>query len=176
MKKFLSVLLAMSLLFVFGVSAFAASSPSADTYYTVETNVAVVGSGKASATPSVLKAGETSVLTAVAAEGYVFDHWEIDGAYKISQGTVNDATLSIVIVPDAGGKTNLSADVVAVAHFKAVSSEVTTGEQVTAKPDNSSSSPQTGVADSQALFVVAISVIGLMAVALIYKKRTEKTK
>lgn len=176
MKKFLSFLLVMSLLFVFGVSSFAASSPSADTYYTVEASVAVVGSGEASAAPSVLKAGETSVLTAVASEGYVFDHWEIDGAYKISHGTVNDATLSIVIVPDVGNNSNLTADVVAVAHFKAVGVEVTTGEQVTAKPDNSSSSPQTGTVGSQALFVVAISVIGLMAVALIYKKRTEKTK
>ncbi len=176
MKKFLSVLLAMSLMLAFGVSAFAASSPSADKYYNVEATVAVVGSGEATAAPSVLKAGETSVLTAIAAEGYVFDHWEIDGAYEISQGTVNDSTLTIVIVPGAGSKPNLTADVVAVAHFKSVSGEVTTGEQVTAKPDNSSSSPQTGTADTQAFFVVAMSVIGLMAVALIYKKRTEKTK
>ena len=180
MKKVLSVLLALTLTFCFALTSFAAVSPTPDKYYTVDASVAVVGSGTAVATPTVGTAGTIVVLTATAEKGYVFDHWELDGKFEIIQGTVKDPVIKVVIVPESDNKTHGAlegdADILGVAHFKPVSSEVTTGEQQTAKPDNGPVAPQTGIMDTQAIAVIAFAVIGLMSVAVVYKKRTEKTK
>ncbi len=180
MKKVLSVLIALVLCLACGISAFAEVSPTPDQYYTISANVGVVGSGIATATPTVGKAGEIVVLSAVAAEGYVFDHWQIDGKFEIVEGTIYDPVIKVEIVPDADNKTHGDlddiADIVGEAHFKPIDGEVTTGEQVTAKPDNGPVSPNTSSLDMQAVTVIAVSVICLLAVVIIYKKRTEKTK
>lgn len=180
MKKVLSVLLALTLCFVCGVSAFAAVSPSPDKYYTIDAEAAVIGAGAVVAAPTVGKAGQIVVLTATASEGYVFDHWELDGMFEIVEGTIYDPEIKVEIVPDANNKTHGDledrADITADAHFKPLDEEATTGEQETAKPDVSPDSPQTGVMDTQAIMVIALAVIGLMTVAVVYKKRTEKAK
>lgn len=180
MKKVLSVLLALTLCFGFALTSFAAVSPTPDKYYTVDANAAVVGSGTAIATPTAGVAGTIVVLTATAAEGYVFDHWELDGMFEIVEGTIYDPEIKVEIVPEADNKTHGEidgdADVKGQAHFKPVDSEVTTGEQVTAKPDVGPVAPQTGAMDTQAVAIIAFAVIGLMCVAFVYKKRTEKTK
>ncbi|MBE6782884.1 MAG: hypothetical protein E7536_02590 [Ruminococcaceae bacterium] len=180
MKKVLSVLLAVLICFACSVSAFAENSPTPDKYYTVLADVAVVGSGTATAVPTTVKAGEIIVFTAVAAEGYVFDHWRLDGKFEIVDGTIYDPVIKVELVPDADNKTHGDlgdlADVMGEAHFKPIGGEVTTGEQQTAKPDDGPTAPQTGLFDSQATIVIALVIVGLMAVAFIYKKRTEKTK
>lgn len=180
MKKVLSVLLALALVFACALTSFAANSPTPDKYYTVDAEAAVIGTGVAVAAPTVGKAGQIVVLTATAAEGYVFDHWELDGMFEIVEGTIYDPEIKVEIVPDADNKTHGDledrADIVGDAHFKPVDGEETTGEQVTAKPDDGSVAPQTGVMDTQAIAIIAFAVIGLMAVAVVYKKRTEKTK
>lgn len=180
MKKVLSFLLAIMVCFTCGISAFAANSPTPDRYYTVDAIVNIIGAGTATAVPSVVKEGEIIVLTAVAAEGYIFDHWEIDGKFEIVEGTIYDPQIKIELVPDANNKTHGdlpdSADVVGEAHFKPVDEEITTGEQQTAKPDNGPNSPQTGTFDTHATVVILLAVAGLMTVVLFYKKRTEKTK
>lgn len=180
MKKVLSVLLALTLMFACSLTSFAAVSPTPDKYYTIDAISAVVGAGVATAAPTVGKAGEIVVLTATAAEGYVFDHWELDGMFEIVEGTIYDPVIKIEIVPDADNKTHGEidgdADVKGEAHFKPVDGEVTTGEQETAKPDDGPVAPQTGFMDTQAIVIIALAVIGLMSVAVIYKKRTEKTK
>lgn len=180
MKKVLSVLLALTLCFGFALTSFAAVSPTPDKYYTIDATVGVVGAGTAIATPIVGKAGEIVILTANAAEGYVFDHWELDGMFEIVEGTIYDPEIKVEIVPDANNKTHGEidgdADIKGEAHFKPVDDEVTTGEQQTAKPDDGPVAPQTGVMDTQAIAIIAFAVIGLMIVAVVYKKRTEKTK
>lgn len=181
MKKVVSILLAVVFCFMCGISVFAEVSPTPDIYYTIATNVAVVGSGVASAAPSVGKAGQIVVLTAVAADGYIFDHWEIDGKFEIVEGTIYDPEIKVEIVPDADNKTHGDlediADIVGQAHFKPIGGEEeTTGEQVTAKPDNNPSSPNTGSFSTQAATAVLFSVLALVAVVFIYKKRTVKTK
>ncbi len=180
MKKVLSVFLALVICLACGVSALAADSPVADKYYTIDADCAVVGVGTAVAVPTAAKAGEVVTLTAVAAEGYVFDHWELDGMYKIVDGTIYEPVIKVEVVPGADNQTHGeiegTADIKAEAHFKPTSSEVTTGEQQTAKPDDGPSAPQTGTLSTQAIIVIALSVAGLMAVAFVYKKRTQKTK
>ncbi len=180
MKKVLSVLLALTLCFCFALTSFAAVSPTPDKYYTVDADVAVVGSGTAVASPTVGKAGDVITLTAIPDEGYAFDHWKIDGMFQIVEGTIYDPVIKVVVVPDADNKTHGEldgeADIYGQAYFKPISSEVTTGEQQTAKPDVGPVAPQTGVMDTQAIAIIAFAVIGLMSVAVVYKKRTEKTK
>lgn len=180
MKKVLSVLLALSLVFACALTSFAAVSPTPDKYYTAEAHAAVIGTGTAVAAPTVGKAGEIVVLTAVAAEGYVFDHWELDGMFEIVEGTIYDPEIKVEIVPEADNKTHGDlediADIVGEAHFKPLDEEATTGEQATAKPDDGPVAPQTGVMDTQAIVIIALAVMGLMTVAVVYKKRTEKTK
>lgn len=180
MKKVVSILLAVVLCFACSISAFAEVSPTPDKYYTANAITNVVGAGVASAAPTVVKAGEIIVFTAVAAEGYVFDHWELDGKFEIVEGTIYDPVIKVELVPDADNKTHGDledlADVMGEAHFKPISGEVTTGEQQTAKPDDGPTAPQTGVFDTQATVVIALVIVALMSVAFIYKKRTEKTK
>ncbi len=180
MKKVLSVLLALTLCFGFALTSFAAVSPTPDKYYTVDVDAAVVGSGTAIATPTAGVAGTIVVLTATAAEGYVFDHWELDGMFEIVEGTIYDPEIKVEIVPDADNKTHGdvdgNGDINGEAHFKPVDDEVTTGEQETAKPDDGPVAPQTGAMDAQAIAIIAFAVIGLMSIAVVYKKRTEKTK
>lgn len=180
MKKFISVLLAVTICFAFGVSAFAKESPTAEEYYSVQVSTAVAGAGTAVAVPSVATSGEIVTLTAVAAEGYVFDHWELDGCFEIVEGTIYDPVIKVRVVPGVDDNTHGSidgtAEVKGIAYFRAVSSEVTTGEQQTAKPDVSPDAPQTGTLSTQAVVVVMLSIVGLMAVAFIYKKRCAKTK
>ena len=182
MKKVISILLAVAICFVCGISAMAEVSPTPDKYYTAAADVAVVGLGVATATPTVGVAGQIIVLTAIAADGYIFDHWEIDGKFEIVEGTIYDPVIKVEIVPDANNKTHGDlpdiADIAGVAHFKPISGEVTTvpTEQETAKPDDGPTAPQTGTFGVQTTMVVALSVAGLMAVAFVYKKRTEKTK
>ena len=180
MKKVLSVLLALTLVFACALTSFAAVSPTPDKYYTIDANVAVIGTGTAVAAPTVGKAGQIVVLTATAAEGYVFDHWELDGMFEIVEGTIYDPEIKVEIVPDADNQTHGSidgdADIRGEAHFKPIDEEATTGEQETAKPDDGPVAPQTGVMDTQAIAIIAFAIVGLMAVAVVYKKRTEKTK
>ncbi len=180
MKKLLSVLLAVMVCFSCCISAFAANSPTPDKYYTVDSFVNIVGGGTAVAVPTVVKAGEIIVFTATVAEGYVFDHWELDGKFEIVDGTIYDPVIKVELVPDANNKTHGdlkdTADVVGEAHFKPIDEEITTGEQQTAKPDDSPDAPQTGTLNTQATVIIILSVAGLMMVVLFYKKRTEKTK
>lgn len=180
MKKVLSVLLALTLVFACALTSFAAVSPTPDKYYTIDATTAVVGAGTAIAAPTVGKAGQIVVLTATAAEGYVFDHWELDGMFEIVEGTIYDPEIKVEIVPDADNKTHGEidgdADIKGEAHFKPIDGEETTGEQETAKPDDGPVAPQTGVMDTQAIAIIAFAIVGLMAVAVVYKKRTEKTK
>lgn len=180
MKKVLSVLLALTLAFAFALTSFAAVSPTPDTYYTIDAMVEAIGTGTAVAAPTVGKAGQIVVLTATAAEGYVFDHWELDGMFEIVEGTIYDPEIKVEIVPGADNQTHGSiegdADIKGEAHFKPIDGEETTGEQETAKPDDGPVAPQTGVMDTQAIAIIAFAVIGIMAVAVVYKKRTEKTK
>ena len=180
MKKVLSLLLAFAFCFSFVLTSFAAVSPTPDQYYTVDVNASVVGAGTAVATPAVGTAGTIVVLTATAAEGYVFDHWELDGMFEIVEGTIYDPEIKVEIVPDADNKTHGevdgNGDINGEAHFKPVDDEVTTGEQQTAKPDDGPVAPQTGFTETQAIAIIAFAVIGLMSVAIVYKKRTEKTK
>lgn len=180
MKKVISLLIALVFCFSFAVTSFAANSPTPDKYYTIDTTVNIVGGGVAVAAPTVGKAGQIVVLTATAAEGYVFDHWELDGKFVIVEGTIYDPEIKVEIVPDADNKTHGDldgdADIVGDAHFKPIDDEVTTGEQQTAKPDDSPDAPQTGFMDAQAIMVIALAIIGLMTIAVVYKKRTEKTK
>lgn len=180
MKKVVSILLAVVLCFACSISAFAEVSPTPDKYYTANAITNIVGAGTATAAPTVVKAGEIIVFTAVAAEGYVFDHWELDGKFEIVEGTIYDPVIKVELVPDADNKTHGDledlADVMGEAHFKPINGEVTTGEQQTAKPDDGPTAPQTGVFDTQATVVIALVIVALMSVAFIYKKRTEKTK
>lgn len=180
MKKVLSVLLALTLVFACALTSFAAVSPTPDKYYTIDATTAVVGAGTAIAAPTVGKAGQIVVLTATAAEGYVFDHWELDGMFEIVEGTIYDPEIKVEIVPDADNKTHGEidgdADIKGEAHFKPVDGEETTGEQETAKPDDGPVAPQTGVMDTEAITVIGFALVALMAVVVVYKKRTEKTK
>lgn len=179
MKRVLSVLLALTLVFACALTSFAAVSPTPDKYYTIDATTAIVGAGTAIAAPTAGKAGQIVVLTAAAAEGYVFDHWELDGMFEIVEGTIYDPVIKVEIVPDADNQTHGSidgdADIKGEAHFKPIGEE-TTGEQETAKPDDGPVAPQTGVMDTQAIAIIAFAVIGLMSLAFVYKKRTEKTK
>ncbi len=180
MRKVISLILAIMLCLGCSFSGMAADSPTPDKYYTIDANVAVIGTGVAVAVPTVGKAGQIVVLTATAAEGYVFDHWELDGMFEIVEGTIYDPEIKVEIVPEANNKTHGdledTADIVGDAHFKPLDEEATTGEQVTAKPDDGPVAPQTGTTETQMILVVSLAIIGLMAVVLIYKKRTVKTK
>ncbi len=180
MKKVISVLLALTLCLVCGLSAMAAESPTADQYYTIDPDCKIYGVGTAVATPSVGTAGEIIVLTATAGEGYVFDHWELDGIFGIVEGDIYDPVIKIEIVPGQENQTHGSiegsADIRGEVHFRPIDPEATTAEQQTAKPDSGSTAPQTGTLSTQAVAVILMSVAGLMAVAYVYKKRTVKTK
>ena len=180
MKKVISILLALAICFACGISAFAEVSPTPDQYYTILADVAVVGSGTATAAPTVGKAGEIVVLSAVAAEGYIFDHWEIDGKFEIVEGTIYDPVIKVEIIPDADNKTHGDlediADIVGEAHFKPIGGEETTGEQVTAKPDKNPSSPNTSSLSVESSIAIFLMVSALVAVVFVYKKRTVKTK
>ncbi len=180
MKKVLSVVLAIVFCFACGISALAEESPTAEKYYTIDAVSGVVGAGSAIATPSVAQAGDIITLTAVAADGFVFDHWELDGMYEIVEGTIYDPVIKVQVKPGVDNQTHDgiegTADIRGVAHFRPASPEITTGEQQTAKPDDGPNAPQTGTLSTQAIVVIALSVAGLMAVAFVYKKRTEKTK
>ena len=148
MKRIISLVLAIVLLFSIGTTAFAAISPSGNKYYKV---TIIHPSGEKE--KFSVKQGTPVELSLAVGEEKDFVKWEISGDYEIISGSLKDGTL--VIMP--------LSDLTIRKVFKDRKPDKDKGET-----NDSEESPQTG---SNLIFIL----FGVMAASLIMVK-TAKNK
>lgn len=150
MKKIMSVVLALILVSVMSVSAFASVSPTAP----VEKDY---DGGTVTYEKDPDKDNEYT-FTATSKDGYNFIGWEIEGNYEIVSGSLDGSPITIRLPSGVTFE-----DVYVEPVFKKVKDKTTT------KKDDDKKSPGTG--DSMALAVLAVAALGGIVVS---KKRLSK--
>jgi hypothetical protein len=170
MKKLVSVLFALMLVAFSVVPAFAVSSPQASTYkYVVNVVPSEGGDGAYEFVTEIDQDGKQHVqITPVENEGYIFDHWVIDGPYS-TDNNLTDSTMNIIITGDVQVtpyyvKKTDSSSTDSSASTSSTSS--TSATSATVKKDTNSTSPQTGSNDAIA-YTIAILATAACAVAVL---------
>ncbi len=169
MKKFIAIAVAVLLVALSALPVFAESlnSPIATkANYVIHTSDDIEG-GKivAQYETAVGEDGrQTILLQGIPEEGYDFGSWIIDGNY-VPQGNLTDSVLKIVI----------SSDITVKAVFNK-SGAPTTAPVTPEKKivDDGSKSPQTGSTDYVAYAVMFSSIVALIALAVVARRRSKK--
>ena len=170
MKKIVTVLVAIIMVAMAAVPAFAVESPVATTSpqtttykYYVEVIPSDGGDGKYEFTTDIDEEGRQHVhIIPKPNPGYVFDHWEIEGSYT-TDNKLTDEEIDLVI----------TGDIKVIPYFrKPGSSTVETG---TVNKDMSDTSPKTGSNDvlPYAVMMLSIAACGAGVVMLV---KTSKSK
>ncbi len=98
MKRVVSIVLAVFLIALSAMPAFAKVSPEKSDEYNLIIHNTNGGSG--TYTAEVDKDGKHCTLVAHPKNGYTFTHWVIKGKYGIDEGTLKDDSLTIVLKGD----------------------------------------------------------------------------
>jgi hypothetical protein len=167
MKKLVSVLFALMLVAFSVVPAFAVSSPQASTYkYVVNVVPSEGGDGAYEFVTEIDQDGKQHVqITPVENEGYIFDHWVIDGPYS-TDNNLTDSTMNIVITGDVQVTPYYSKKTDSSSTDSSASTSSTSATSATVKKDTNSTSPQTGSNDAVA-YTIAILATAACAVAVL---------
>jgi hypothetical protein len=167
MKKLVSVLFALMLVAFSVVPAFAVSSPQASTYkYVVNVVPSEGGDGAYEFVTEIDQDGKQHVqITPVENEGYIFDHWVIDGPYS-TDNNLTDSTMNIVITGDVQITPYYSKKTDSSSTDSSASTSSTSATSATVKKDTNSTSPQTGSNDAVA-YTIAILATAACAVAVL---------
>lgn len=162
MKKLISVAVAMLMIAISVMPAFAAISPQSTTRkYEVIVVPSDFGDPEYEFTTDIDDDGNQKVhIRPNPKPGYVFDHWEIDGDF-VPVGELTDEDLELII----------RGDITVVPHYiKIDTSEPATG---TINVDNSGTSPKTG-SNSVAPYVIVI--LSLAACGTVFVKLATSKK
>lgn len=167
MKKTIAVLFAVMMMLLSAVPAFAAESPQPSTFkYKVEIIPTEGGDGDYKFTTGIDEKGEQHVyIEPLPYDGYTFDHWEISGGPFRTDSKYTDPNMNIIII---------SGDIVCIPYYRKASSGGTTGPvaTATAKKDDSTTSPKTGVSDvvPYAILVLSLAACGAAVFKLVKSK------
>lgn len=181
MKKIIAAFL-VALLTLSSISVMAAKSPIAQDLHKVTVNGQTidkdgatidVDGGSITASTGVAKNGEKVKLKATEAKGMKFTKWSISGKYTIVSG--NLTSKSITIIPD--GDVDVKAAFADKRNDGNGDGEETTKPDSTQQPviqtpDDSSTSPKTGMNDVAP--VVAVLLLAVSALALSTKRKEEQ--
>ena len=165
MKKVISFMLAVMMVFALTVSVTALSSPQPEKYYKMSAEA--VGPGKADVTPVKVLVGPDGVgtedVTFTATEdGGEFIRWEFQCEYDVVSGTVqNDVSYDKVVV------LRPKSDIHGIAYFKANDEPSEKPTEAPKKPDDGKTSPKTGY---PLLFVFGAMGLALVAGIAVTKK------
>ena len=172
MKKLLTVAIAVLVLALSVVPAFAVESPTAKPTSYVITFVDDDGvHGTATYETQIGEDGTQKVtISANVDSGYDFTGWVIEGSYT-TNGTLDGNPLGLTISSDLtvythGKKTGTTDATDATGSTKAT----TPGK----KTDDGSKSPQTGSQDTMVYIVLGLSVAALMAGVIVAKRRSSE--
>lgn len=166
MKKLVSIVLALVMIFALTATVAALDSPVVKDY------TIIVGYDPADGSLGTAEGDKTTVkveavgedgevkLTAVQRGDGEFIRWDIDGEYEIVSGSLTDPVL--VIKP--------LSDIKAIARFTQPGGSTPDSPAKPAKPDTGTSSPKTG---DPLWFVLGMAVLALGAGALAVKKIKE---
>ena len=163
MKRMISVVLALVMIFALAATVAAKSSPVGKDFYDIGVSYKPAdGSlGTASGDKDKVKISDPDedgnvTLTAVKKGDGSFEKWIIDGDYDIVSGSLTDSV--IVIKPKS--------DIKAVAQFAGA----TPDQKPTEKPNDSQTSPKTG---DPMLIILGLAILALGAGACAVKKIKE---
>ena len=140
MKKFLSVLMVVAMLFVIAIPVAAEISPGPKPVHKIDAEVVPEGGGEVD---KIDNGDGTITLIVKPEDGHNFIKWDIDGEYEIVSGTLTDTTITI----------RPSTDINAEAHVEKV-----TPVKPTPKPPVTS--PSTGVAPVLCAVAMVVSMAG----------------
>lgn len=173
MKKVLTIAIAVLLIAVSVMPAFAANVDSPDA---TKANyvVHIIGDDEGGHVVKEYKTDvdedgkQTVVITGIPDEGYEFTGWVIDGDF-VPQGDLTDAELELII----------SSDIDVKPIFKKTSTDNTSDTTDTKVVptekkviDDGSKSPQTGSSDGTVVAILIVSVLALGAVLIVAKRRS----
>lgn len=172
MKKRIIVAALAALLSLTSVSVMAATSPQAPTYHkvtikdtlvesTTSTTVKIPG-GAITATTGVVEDGKEVTFTVTEDEGNAFVSFVITGNYTIVSGSLTDKTITIKPTSDVKVDATFAQN-----EETTTVEEETEEEETTVKPDDSGTSPQTGLPVAGVL----VTLLASGAVAVASKKR-----
>lgn len=167
MKKFVSCIIALMMLMFATVPAFAASvdSPQGTIKYLIEVDKTDGGNGKYEISTGIDEKGkQVVIINATPEDGYVFDHWVIEGPYTTT-GSLTEKTLELII----------SGDIVATPYFvskNGPTDSTQAGTTVVVQKDTSPSSPQTGRSDAPlyAIIIFAVAACGVATFKFVKSK------
>ena len=167
MKRLFAVAFAVVILVLSVIPVFAAKesnpSPSPSKEYTVIVHNTNGGSG--TYTTTMDEDGKHVLLVAHPKNGYVFDHWVIDGKYVIDKGSLTDEEIRLL----------LKSDIVATPVFRKIgSSSTSSGSKTSISSNPSPVSPQTGnnaIFFAIAAFVALAAAFGAVGIKLAVNKK-----
>lgn len=163
-KKFLSVAVALLIMLVSAVPAFAVSSPVATVEYKVNMHLSNGGTGSYKFTTGINENGEQGVyLEAETKDGYKFENWVIEGPYSTKEELTSES-VDIIITGDIDVTPMFSSKDASATQPSSTAPVVT---------DDSSKSPQTGNSNA-VLFIVLIGSLTAAAVAVKFLKTSRE--
>lgn len=167
-KSAIAIMVAVLLLMFSSISVFAAESPTATPEINIQIKPTEGGTGSyefESEFGQGENGGTIVHFEPKPNDGYTFSHWELEGQYTITEGSLNDGSFTI----------EAFSDIVATPYYtKDGSSGGSSSGGSINVPDNNSgnTSPQTG--DSSLLFVAGTVVVLAAFGAFAVKRRIDK--
>lgn len=167
MKRFISVALALVMIFALAATVAAKDSPVGRDYYAIEVgydpadgSLGTAGGDKSNVRVDAVDEDGTVKLTAINKDNGEFIGWEISGEYEIVSGSLND--LVIVVRP--------LSDIKAIAKFKSSATPDSSSSKSSSGSNDDKTSPKTG---DPLWIVLGLAVLALGAGALAVKKIKE---
>lgn len=155
MKKIVVCLMALMLVIVTAVPAFAAGdvkSPNGNYKYKVDINDGVGGSADYEFVTEINDAGEQVVhLTSTPKDGYKFDHWVIEGSFVVDGASYTSKEFFTTPLD-----LTITGDITVTPYFVKIDGTEPTqaGTTVVVQKDTGSSSPKTGSNDAPLYFII----------------------
>lgn len=144
MKKFLSVLMVVAMLFAIAIPVAAEISPGPKPEHDVDAGVVPEDGGEVN---EIINGDGTITLIVKPDDKHTFVKWEIEGEYEIISGSLTDTTITIKPVTD------VKADAV-------LNKNTATDDKPTPKPPQGSTSPSTGVTPVLCAVAMVVSMAG----------------